>query len=338
MRAAGGQLQGGRSRVGAAEPVPGRRLPGRVLVAARGRVWLADQHGSLPLDSGERRGAPAAGFPRLPVPRGGPGCLDRLARPHGRRPHRGVGVNGSSAQPAARQAAPPVPPRKEVQPERTAATPAPPPAVDPVQERILALVAEKTGYPREMLALDLDLEADLGVDTVKQAEVFAAVREIYQIPRETNLKLRDFPTVAHVIRFVQERVGPVSQPAAASAPPPAAEPAAPQPAPEVSGVREKVLAIVAEKTGYPREMLDLDLDLEADLGIDTVKQAEMFASVRAAFDIPREGNLKLRDFPTLAHVIRFAEERGQVGPASEPAAAASTLPPPREPAAPQPAP
>lgn len=46
-------------------------------------------------------------------------------------------------------------------------------------------------------------------------------------------------------------------------------------------IQEKVLDIVAEKTGYPKDMLDLDLDLEADLGIDTVKQAEMFASVRA---------------------------------------------------------
>ena len=68
-------------------------------------------------------------------------------------------------------------------------------------------------------------------------------------------------------------------------------------------IKEKVLEIVAEKTGYPKDMLDLDLDLEADLGIDTVKQAEMFAAVRAAFNIPRDQNLKLRDFPTLAHVI-----------------------------------
>ena len=35
-----------------------------------------------------------------------------------------------------------------------------------------------------------------------------------------------------------------------------------------------MLEIVAEQTGYPPDMLDLDLDLEADLGIDTVKQAE----------------------------------------------------------------
>ena len=75
-----------------------------------------------------------------------------------------------------------------------------------------------------------------------------------------------------------------------------------------------MLEIVAEKTGYPKDMLDLDLDLEADLGVDTVKQAEMFAAVRAAYNIPRDENLKLRDFPTLAHVIRFARTGSLVCP------------------------
>ena len=70
-----------------------------------------------------------------------------------------------------------------------------------MKDRILALVVEKTGYPKDMLDLDLDLEADLGVDTVKQAEMFAAIREIYEIPRDENRKLRDYPTLAHVIRF-----------------------------------------------------------------------------------------------------------------------------------------
>jgi hypothetical protein len=52
-------------------------------------------------------------------------------------------------------------------------------------------------------------------------------------------------------------------------------------------------------------MLDLDSDLEADLGVDTVKQAETFAAVRAAFDIPVQEGLKLRDYPTLKSVIEF---------------------------------
>ena len=178
---------------------------------------------------------------------------------------------------------------------------------DPVKERILALVVEKTGYPLDMLALDLDLEADLGIDTVKQAEMFAAIREMYNIPRDENLKLRDFPTLAHVIRFASGKRPDLAAPTVAAR----------TPAPADNSIEEKVLAIVTEKTGYPKDMLDLDLDLEADLGIDTVKQAEMFAAIREIYNIPRDENLKLRDFPTLAHVIRFAQDR-RTGSAVEP--------------------
>ena len=53
-------------------------------------------------------------------------------------------------------------------------------------------------------------------------------------------------------------------------------PVAPPAAPSGDAVAAKVLEIVAAKTGYPEDMLELDLDLEADLGIDTVKQAETF--------------------------------------------------------------
>jgi Polyketide synthase dehydratase/KR domain/Beta-ketoacyl synthase, N-terminal domain/Phosphopantetheine attachment site len=88
------------------------------------------------------------------------------------------------------------------------------PAVDPVASAVLDVVESLTGYPRDLLDLDLDLEADLGVDTVKQAEVFAAVRERFAIPRQDDLKLRDFPTLAHVIGFVHDHAAP-AQPAAA---------------------------------------------------------------------------------------------------------------------------
>jgi acyl transferase domain-containing protein/NAD(P)-dependent dehydrogenase (short-subunit alcohol dehydrogenase family)/acyl carrier protein len=210
--------------------------------------------------------------------------------------------------------------------------------MDAIKEKVLDIVAEKTGYPKDMLDLDLDLEADLGVDTVKQAEMFAAVRAAYNIPRDENVKLRDFPTLAHVIRFAHDRSVQASAPAEATPAAPVAV-AAPTPAPvppaavSDESIKEKVLDIVAEKTGYPKDMLDLDLDLEADLGVDTVKQAEMFAAVRAAYNIPRDENVKLRDFPTLAHVIRFAHDR-----VLQAHAPAEKAPAPETPAAPQPAP
>jgi acyl carrier protein len=203
-----------------------------------------------------------------------------------------------------------------------------------------------------MLDLDLDLEADLGVDTVKQAEMFAAIRAAYNIPRDENRKLRDYPTLAHVIRFVYERRPDLASAALSS--PAVAEPPVPAPGPvtDVSiaqaptdvitddSIKEKVLEIVAEKTGYPKDMLDLDLDLEADLGIDTVKQAEMFAAIRAAYNIPRDENVKLRDFPTLAHVIKFAHDRsGLIGASTlVPSAAQEKLEPTAEKPSPSPAP
>jgi acyl transferase domain-containing protein/NAD(P)-dependent dehydrogenase (short-subunit alcohol dehydrogenase family) len=195
-------------------------------------------------------------------------------------------------------------------------TPAAAPAGDPVKERILALVVEKTGYPQDMLDLDLDLEADLGVDTVKQAELFAAIREIYNIPRDENRKLRDYPTLSHVIRFVYEKrpdlasaASPLLAQQPAAQPKPVAPPSAATSAPSDDPVKERILALVVEKTGYPPEMLDLDLDLEADLGVDTVKQAELFAAIREIYNIPRDENRKLRDYPTLSHVVRFVYEQ-----------------------------
>ena len=71
----------------------------------------------------------------------------------------------------------------------------------------MTIVAEMTGYPAELLDLDLDLEADLGVDTVKQAEVFAAVRDRFNVERDENLQLRDFPTLTHVIGWVRDKTG-----------------------------------------------------------------------------------------------------------------------------------
>ena len=63
-----------------------------------------------------------------------------------------------------------------------------------------------------------------------------------------------------------------------------------------------------EQTGYPEDMLDLDLDMEADLGIDTVKQAETFAAIQEEFDIPASDDLTLRDYNTIEKVIAFVKD------------------------------
>src|SRR5579859_859166 len=210
--------------------------------------------------------------------------------------HKAAPVSAPRPEPPARPAPAPkaesiAPPALPAQPEpRVDQTPKVPetptvlaPSADPLAERVLAIVAEKTGYPRDMLELDLDLEADLGIDTVKQAELFVALRTEFNIARQDNMKLRDYPTLRHVIDFARkyQPQSSAGEPAAAVAAPVTVQPA-PEPPPSTlpqveqtqsistptaaqDDVTERVLAIVAEKTGYPRDMLELDLDLEADL-------------------------------------------------------------------------
>ncbi|RME26831.1 MAG: acyltransferase domain-containing protein, partial [Deltaproteobacteria bacterium] len=217
-------------------------------------------------------------------------------RPTGAAPEEAgaAGRGAESKQPAAdtasaAEAAPERPEPSTTEPQVAETTP----ALDEKQitERILAIVSEKTGYPVEMLELDLDLEADLGIDTVKQAETFAEVRKAFGIPKQDDLKLSDYPTLGHIIRFAMEKIrqagagtqaAETRQEAAATA---TATPeatvttetaatettttgqAAEEPAEAVASaaavealderqVTERILAIVSEKTGYPVEMLE----------------------------------------------------------------------------------
>lgn len=202
--------------------------------------------------------------------------------------------------------------RKEAKPACTAARPCRSPMAavparsvgggpDQVRAAILALLAEKTGYPPDMLDTGLDLEADLGIDTVKQAEFIAEVREKFNIPRIEGLKIADFPTIEHIIMFVLSHTGETEPPGQQ----PTQSPAGSGPAADEGDVRATILNLLSQKTGYPADMLDTGLDLEADLGIDTVKQAEFISEVRETFGIPRIEGIKIADFPTIEHIISF---------------------------------
>ena len=46
--------------------------------------------------------------------------------------------------------------------------------------------------------------------------------------------------------------------------------------------------IVSEKTGYPVETLELDMDMEADLGIDSIKRVEILGAMQSQFpELPK---------------------------------------------------
>jgi acyl carrier protein len=104
-------------------------------------------------------------------------------------------------------------------------------------------------------------------------------------------------------------------------------------------VHQTILGIVAASSGYEdADELDLDYELEADLGIDTVKQAEIFSEIRDTFQIPaRDGGSDAADadlgsLKTLRALIGWAASRMGAAaytapsPASVPSAAPVATP------------
>jgi NAD(P)-dependent dehydrogenase (short-subunit alcohol dehydrogenase family)/acyl carrier protein len=174
-----------------------------------------------------------------------------------------------------------------------------------------------------VVELDADLEADLGIDSIKKAQLFGELQEFFDIggASATELSLDDFPTLRHVLNFLaasqqQPHAAIESTPAVANPPvavsTPASQPAAASAAEPTSGVAAAELEsflvnFVVEQTGYPPEVVELDADLEADLGIDSIKKAQLFGELQEYFDIGGASatELSLDDFPTLRHVLNF---------------------------------
>ena len=52
-----------------------------------------------------------------------------------------------------------------------------------------------------------------------------------------------------------------------------------------ASMRDIVVEVVVEHTKYPADFIELDQDLEGELGIDTVKQAEIMADIRERFSL-----------------------------------------------------
>ena len=67
-----------------------------------------------------------------------------------------------------------------------------------------------------------------------------------------------------------------------------------------------LLNIVSDKTGYPAEMLDLTMDIEADLGIDSIKRVEILGAMQDAFpELPSIHPEELMELRSLAEIAEY---------------------------------
>jgi acyl transferase domain-containing protein/NAD(P)H-dependent flavin oxidoreductase YrpB (nitropropane dioxygenase family) len=82
-----------------------------------------------------------------------------------------------------------------------------------------------------------------------------------------------------------------------------------------------LLEAIVQRTGYPEDLLDVDLDLEADLSIDSIKRTEIIGEVARRAGITTDGD------PGLQDIFRARTIRAMAGNLSQLAGLPASVPP-----------
>ncbi len=227
----------------------------------------------------------------------------------------------------------PMPAAAPIPPVSIAAAPAPAVAAGPsISEALLAVVADKTGYPKDMIGLDMEIESDLGIDSIKRVEILSAVQELVpSLPVIPAAELGAMRTLRNILdRFglsANVTAAVVAAPTKAAAlAPEVASPSAMAPAGGGESITSALLAVVADKTGYPKDMIGLDMEIEADLGIDSIKRVEILSAVQERVpSLPSIPAAELGAMRTLRNILDRFGAVTDVGAATRPVPAATAI-------------
>ena len=197
-----------------------------------------------------------------------------------------------------------------------------------VTAALIEVVAAKTGYPAEVLDLDLQLDADLGIDSIKRVEILSALQDRYpEVPPPSPEQLGSFRTLRAIDEFLARP--------RTDLPPRSSDRVADQSAAVAGGDGARaLLETIAEKTGYPPEILELDMRLDADLGIDSIKRVEILSALQDRFPgVPAMPPDRIGSLVTLRDIVVFLNgalesartpDRGSQAPPGPPSPASGT--------------
>src|SRR5262249_7281940 len=119
-----------------------------------------------------------------------------------------------------------------------------------LQSRLLQIVSEKTGYPADILGLDLEMESGLGIDSIKRVEILSAMIESTPgLPEINGKELARLGTLGEVVAHLKNSFEKKTVDAVREAETPEAS------AFDMKAIQARLLEIVSEKTGYPVDII-----------------------------------------------------------------------------------
>jgi acyl carrier protein len=182
---------------------------------------------------------------------------------------------------------------------------------DQLSQSFLQIVSDKTGYPTDMLELSMDMEADLGIDSIKRVEILGAMQEEY--PQLPTIQAEDL-VLLRTLKQIIAAFNTGSQDSRRESPEQEELFSQPESVAVMEGpinstagldLQTAFLEIVSEKTGYPADMLEIGMDMEADLGIDSIKRVEILGAMQEQFPkLPTIEAEELSMLRTLEQIIQ----------------------------------
>ncbi len=182
----------------------------------------------------------------------------------------------------------------------------PGPAPQSIPSLIMDCVSRLTGFPPEMLDMDMDMESDLGIDSIKRVEIMSELEKA--LPQAATLS-PDHMGRLRTLKDVMDAMSPITDQEA----PRETQPGTPlnggaprETAPTTTSrvpVMDMVMKTISELTGFPVEMLEPTMDLESDLGIDSIKRVEILSRLEES--LPEMATLspdEMAGLKTLEHI------------------------------------
>jgi len=174
---------------------------------------------------------------------------------------------------------------------------------------VMEVLASKTGYDTEMIEDDMELETELGIDSIKRVEILSEVQSQLGVEAQDVAALSRTRTVGEVIAAMQAEIANASGPGAVLVTPERETKTVDVSGSAVSGDATRVvMEVLASKTGYDTEMIEDDMELETELGIDSIKRVEILSEVQSQLGVEAKNVEALSRTRTVGEVIAAMQE------------------------------
>jgi len=189
---------------------------------------------------------------------------------------------------------------------------------------LMGAVSDRTGYPAEMLSLEMELESDLGIDSIKRVEILSAMQDLVpDLPEVDLAMLAGLATLGEIVDYLTSQLQ--SAPAGVDSATVADKPGEASIVVSSVEMMPMLMGAVSDRTGYPAEMLSLEMELESDLGIDSIKRVEILSAMQDLVpDLPEVDLAMLAGLATLGEIVDYLTS--QVGSPSAAAIEPATVP------------